>query len=384
MTKALFIILAVTMAAGAASAEIAPPDTAAVDTVAVLPVELGEEYFARLDDLKCTELSAFAYKEIPDYVLNDRPDLLYEFVLYWEYRCLSIEPAFRARILGSIWDGAFDESQYGEEVIDRLIDRYDPPVKSKNPQLRKSYDQFTTSFADQMLPHVPYNSLEEFFCLFYSGKTTEAWSLLESEPLEDTWLRFYYDAELMELEGNSAVPTLAATAGAWWPSGNMSFVGDKPLVGILAGVRWPNWLARFVFEVRVGRSDTPYLVDENGITGRSDRFDATLVGGEFGRILLKKDHHNLDLFLGVGLDGVKPFKDADLILAAPNLNLGLGYRLFLGKDRNWTLGLDVRHEWIGERNEQADSMSGQAWSARFCLGYTFNEGRDRRLRGLGQ
>lgn len=378
------IAMVIALAAGTAAAEIAAPDSASTPTGDSLPVELGAQYFENLDQLKCTDLGAFAYKEIPRFVLNDRPDLLYEFVLYWENRCLSTEPAFRARILGAIWDAAFDEGIYDEEVIDMLVDRYDPPVASKNPDLKKSYDEFTTGFADQMLPHVPHMGLEEFFCLFYAGKTDQAWTLLESEELEDTWLRFYYDVEVMELEQSNAVPTLAATAGGWWPSGDMAFVGDKPTVGVLSGVRWPHWLARFVFEVRVGRSDEPYWVNDSGIRGRSDRFDAVLVGGEFGRILLKHDHHNLDLFVGVGFDGVKPFQDEELMLAAPNLNLGLGYRAFLGRDRNWTLGLDIRHEWIGERNEQADSLSGQAWSIRFSLGYTFNEGRDRRLRALGR
>jgi hypothetical protein len=380
MAPRIISLLLLVGLANAAMADIAPPDT----TISALPVELTEEYFTRLDELGCTELNAFAYREIPRYVLSDRPDLLYELVLYWEDRCLVTEPVFRIKVLGSIWDGAFDEGMYGEEALDRLIERYDPPVKSKHPDLRAAYDEFTVSFADQLLPHVPRGSLEEFYCLYYKGETAQAWAMLESEDLEDTWLRYYYDEEVQYLTRTNSVPTLAVTGGGWWPSGNVEFVGDKPLVGFMSGVRWPNWLARFVLEVRVGRSDEPYWVDEDGYFGRSDRFDAVLIGGEFGRILFKNGRHNVDLFAGVGFDGVKPFMEEDFILATVNVNLGLGYRFFVGKDRNWILGADLRHEWMGDRNESTRSMSGTAWSTRFSLGFAFNEGREARLEQLGR
>lgn len=380
MARRIFFFIILANLPNLAVADLAPSDS----TVSALPVELTEEYFERLDDLGCTELNAFAYREIPRYVLSDRPDLLYELVLYWEDRCLATEPVFRIKVLGSIWDAAFDEGMYGEEALERLIERYDPPVKSKHPDSREAYDKFTSEFADQLLPHVPRGSLEEFYCLYYKGEQAQAWALLESEDLEDTWLRFYYDEEIQYLTRTTSVPTLALTGGGWWPSGNVEFVGDKPLVGFLTGVRWPHWLLRFFFEVRVGRSDEPYWVDEDGFFGRSDRFDAVLVGGEFGRILYKNGRHNVDLFAGVGFDGVRPFKDEEFILSAINANLGLGYRFFAGRNRNWILGVDVRHEWIGERNESTDSMSGTAWSVRACLGFAFNEGRDRRLEQLGR
>lgn len=380
MSRPIFILLFVVSLPGAAVADIAPAET----SVATLPVELTEEYFERLDELGCTELNAFAYREIPRYVLSDRPDLLYELVLYWEDRCLVTEPIFRIKVLGSIWDAAFDEGMYGEEALDRLIERYDPPVKSKHPDLLAAYNKFTADLSDQLLPHVPRGSLEEFFCLYYKGETAKAWALLESEDLEDTWLRYYYDEEIKYLTQTNSVPTLALTGGGWWPSGNVEFVGDKPLVGFLSGVRWPNWLLRFVFEVRVGRSDEPYWVDEDGYFGRSDRFEAILLGGEFGRILYKSGRHNVDVFVGVGLDAVKPFQDEDFILSTVNANLGLGYRFFAGKNRSWILGVDVRHEWIGERNESTNSMSGTALSARFSFGFAFNEGRDRHLEQLGR
>ena len=347
--------------------------------------ELDDAYFADLDAMTCTDLNGFAYWEVPRFVLDDRPDLLYEFVLYWEDRCLDAEPVFRTRLLGSLWDGEFDESQYDQDVIDQLIDRYDPPVKSKYPELRKDFDDFTVTFADQLLPHMPRRSLEEFFCLFYAGKTREAWDLLAGDDLKDTWLRSYYDQEMEVLTGVRAVPTYAVTGGRWWPRGQTAFVGSKPLGGVMVGFRWPRWLLRAALEMRVGRSDQPYWVDEQGVLGRSDRFNATLLGVEFGRILVQDERFNVDLFLGVGEDDVLPFKEEEEVhLAAINISAGLGSRLFLGAKRNKFLGVDVRHEWIGRRNENAASLSGGAWSVRVGLGYAAKKGDARRLKGLGR
>ncbi|MEN8006718.1 MAG: hypothetical protein ABFS42_06850, partial [Candidatus Krumholzibacteriota bacterium] len=302
----LLSIVCLILLAGTASAQTSatPEDTTTSDLPEPLPAELDDEFFFRLNKLNCTDLNAFAYRETPLYVLSDRPDLLYEMVLYWESRCLATEPVFRIRLLGSIWDGDFDEGQYDEEVIDRLIERYDPPVKSRFPELRKKYDDFTVTFADQLLPHVPRGGVEEFFCLYYAGKTAAAWALLQSEDLEDTWLRFYYDEETAKLSKSNAVATFDLAGGFWYPRGNVAFVGEKPLAGMLAGVRWPRWLLRVALEGRLGRSDQPYWVSEGNILGRSNRFNAMLVGAEFGRILPVGERSAVDLFVGAGGDVV--------------------------------------------------------------------------------
>ena len=389
MGRGVFFILpviALIMLAGPVGAETSPAeaDTTAEGTPAPLPVELDEEFFDKLDDMTCTDLNAFAYREVPRFVLGDRPDLLYEFVLYWENRCLTTEPVFRIMLLGSIWDGEFDEGIYGEEVIDHLIDRYDPPVESKFPDLRKDFDDFSQTFADQLLPHVPHRSPEEFFCLFYAGKTAEAWALLESEGLEDTWLFYYYDQEMIELTWKNEVTIYEVTGGMWWPRGNVEFVGAKAVVGAAMGIRYTHWIWRLLVDFRYGRTDEPYWVDEEGVSGRSNRFNALFFGGEFGRILAQKGCHNLDLFVGIGFENIKPFKDEDFMIMGVSGNVGLGYRVFVGRNRTWVLGADVRREWVENINQDLGFMSGGAWSLRFSVGYAPNNGKFRRLEALGQ
>ncbi len=230
---------------------------------------------------------------------------------------------------------------------------------------------------------MPHHSPEEFFCLFYAGKTAEAWALLKSEDMEDTWIRYYYDQEIIDLTWKNEVTIYDVTGGVWFPRGNVEFVGTKAVVGVAMGIRYSHWLWRLLLDVRFGRTDQPYWVDEEGLLGRSNRFDAVNIGAEAGWIMAQNGPHNLDLFLGLGIENVKPFKDEDFRILGANFSLGLGYRVFVGRNRTWVLGADLRREWLENLNENLDVMSGGAWSLRFSVGFTPNNGKHRRLEGLG-
>ena len=99
------------------------------------------------------------------------------------------------------------------------------------------FDAFTIDFADQLLPHQPRDSVQEFFCLFYSGRVDEAWAQLDDRPMADSWLRHHRDEEVARLMKKKNIPLLMLTGGGWFPSGNLGFVGDKPTAGLLFGMR---------------------------------------------------------------------------------------------------------------------------------------------------
>ena len=113
-----------------------------------------------------------------------------------------------------------------------------------------------------------------------------------------------------------------------------------------------------------------------------DRWDAVLVAAEAGRSVPVGRRGLLDVFCGVGVDGTAPFRDSDLFLSAVNVSLGVGWRSLLGPDRTWTLGLDLRHEWVGERNPLGTPLGGHAWSVRCSIGTIHDQGRGKRLRAL--
>jgi len=344
---------------------------------------LTEELFSSLDEQDCDTVAGFAYRGIPHWVFASDPSSLFDFLYYWEDRCGASEPVQRMWILATIWEDAFDESYYDEDITYHLIERWHSTEKYSNEELKKKFDTFTIDFADQLLPHQPRGSVEEFFCLFYSGRADEAWVQLDDQPLEDSWVRHYRDEDVARLQKIKKVPLLMVTGGGWFPSGNLEFVGDKPTVGLLLGLRGRDWLVRLALDVRIGRTNSPYVVTDEEHFGRSNRFDATYLGGELGRSHHLTDRQTADLFLGIGIDVVAPFFEEDVILVGGNFNMGVGYRYFLGRYRDFVLGVDVRHEWLGERNPGPYSMTGRAWSIRLGFGMSFVKDRNRALEGLG-
>ena len=333
----------------------------------------------------CGTVSLDAYGTVPALFYGALPDSLAGVLLRWQDACGLTEPIQRTRILAAIWDDAFDEWVYEDTIIDHLAD-YGPLVAAGRSAAaddpRERYDAFTVSLADQLLPHTRRGSQEAFFCLFYSGRVSEAWTLLRSDDLAGTWLDRLYENELELLQMPKPAVVVALTGGLWRPQGDLALVGDKPLVGALVGLRAHDWLARLVVEMRAGRSDTPYTVDLYGVPRLSDRFNATLVGVELGRILHAERSYGIDLFGGVYADAVKPFKDEDLVLGTVTASLGLGCRWFTGPEGNWMVGLDGRREWIADRNTAGTPLGGSAWSLRLSLGLRLDEGRGARLEAL--
>lgn len=333
-------------------------------------------------NLTTARVASAAWELAPRLVILGRPDLLVEFLGFWEDRCGGSEPLTRAWLLGAIWDGAFDESLYDERIVDDL-DAWLQRSPRYLSEGRLAFDRFTVSFADQLLPHQPAGSLPEYFCLIYSDRVDEAAELLRGDDLADTWLRWYVDnpdgadgGEVLPAEGDADTDepggpsSLLLTVGAWRPRGDVDLAGGKVLLGGVLEQEFGPWFARVPLEVRVGRTDRPYLVDQDGVRAYSDRFDAVYLGVEGGRALLRGRCLRLDAFAGLGYDGIRPFLKLDHVLATLNLNLGMGLR-WQPSPGPWLLGLDLRREWLATRNEGADSLGGGAVSLRLGAGLRF-------------
>lgn len=317
----------------------------------------------------CTLLTAAVYHQVPGLFYEDRADSLLTLLDRWESYCGPDEVIGRTLILGAIWDGAFGEDLYDARVIDDLVQRGaqfrdDAPATPA----RAAYDSFTVDLANQLLPHQPAGSLEEFFCLFYSGRTAEAWALADNGDLAGTDLVYYRDRRLILLGDQPSRLRLAMSVGNWYPVGDLEFVGPKPLLGLMASWWEELWFGRLVGEWRPGRTDVPYWTEHDGGVYLSDRWDALLLGGEAGRRLLGGDDWRLDVFAGVGVDMVKPLGGSKDVLAALHVSIGGGIRYDLGPERRWYLGCDLRSETVGDRNGDAVNLGGDAWSVRFVMG----------------
>jgi hypothetical protein len=360
-----------------------------------------------LDTLDCAGVTGYCQEVVLSLFVEGQPDSLLDLIFYWEETCGRAEPITRALILGSIWDGAFSEDLYDDEIIDFLI-WYRDPARSRFPQGevdsdqasggvaseadfvegRDRFDAFTVDLADQLLPHVATDSLEEFFCLFYSGRHQAAWKLLAGNALRDTYLKRVYEWELERISLERSPANLFFTAGYWMPSGNLAWAGDHPVVGVMMEQQGKPVFWRLSADLLIGRSKNVYTVDQPEFSGRSDRFNVFSLVTEGGFSLLKRGSYRLNVFAGGGVDFLIPFMDVGDDQSATLYNLkgvvGAGYRINMGPFRKWMAGLDLRREWAPDRNSGGTPMDGQAWSVRLSFAYNRNHDLDRRLRGLGR
>ncbi len=364
--------LAWALLASAAPAVAQPSDPAAAepDTALVNAAEFAD-YADRLQDFSCSGLDSFAYVNAPALVVAGRPDLLYDLVAYWGDGCAETEPLVRTRLLGAIWDGAFNEGLYGPEIVDWLDLWLEAQTDPGLPPVRRSYDAFTVSFADQMLPHMPDGGLEQFLCLFYSNRADEAWALLDDDALADTWLRFYHDDAQAYTELTEETVIFGATSGVWLPDAGYELPGDHALLGLIVERHRRGRFVRFAFDMRLGRTTRPYQVVQDDVDARSDRFDAVYLGLEGGVSVLRYGNLDANLFAAVGVDVVRPFQNEEIYLNTINVGVGAGARWRVWSGRPWVALVDVRREWLGERNENVDSLSARAFSVRAGVGWAW-------------
>lgn len=349
-----------------------------------------DDIYVTLDSLGCPGVTEICLEVVPSLFVDAYPDSLLELLYYWEDTCGRDEPITRALVLGAIWDGAFDEDLYGDEIMDFLV-QYSYPEEdgedSYPTPTRVQYDAFTIDLADQLLPHVPVDSVEQFFCLFYSDRQDEAWDLLGSGKLEGSYLnrQFEWERERISLERKKT--TIIATTGYWMPSGNLALAGDHPNVGLMAEMRKKSRFYRVAGDVLMGRADYPYTVDRPERRGRSDRFNAIALMLEGGVSPWRHESQLVDVYAGVGFEGMVAFLSTDdedsVFLTNLKGLVGVGYRRFLGNSPRFFVGLDLRREWMTDRNEGGTPLDGSAWSFRFSFGLNPNYELDRRLQSLG-
>ncbi len=383
----LLLLLPLALPAGASARDEVAPAAALSDSL-LLEAPDFTALRPQLLTLTTDRVNEAAWALVPRLITLDRPDLLLGFLEFWEDRNGVSEPITRTRILAAIWDGAFSEGLY-DQGLNASLDAWEWREPKSFSVERRGFDAFMIEFADQLLPHQDEGSLPAYFCLLYSDHAVEAAALLDEPGLADTWLRWYLDhPEGIDDGADGPVITDGAgeetasgavtwsfllTVGRWWPRGEVALAGDHVLVGGLFEQRLGNWFLRLPVEVRLGRTTRPYLVEQDGVRARSDRFDALYLGVEGGRSVVTIRAVSLEVFAGLGYDGIFPFRDEDVALATLNANLGLGLR-WQQSGRKPLVGLDVRREWLGTRNEGPDSLSGGAWSLRLGAGLRFGPG----------
>lgn len=356
------------------------------------------------EDVTCFQATSLSQQFIPYYMVSDEPDSVLMMIDFWEVNCGSAEPLRRIRILASIWDDAFTEDLYDSRLIEDLAWRFDPARSAAQGAGdygdlgrgnvasvvdfyadAEEFDEFTVDLADQLLPHAESGTEEQFFCLFYSGRTTEAFALLAGPELEGTELHRRYHRALSGLKPSVWKDFWGVSGGFRRSMAGLGRVGNHATVGLFVGRQWPRWSVQTGLSLRLGRADEPYWVSSEDFDGLSDRYGGMGLFVEVGLRLLDTGPIRHELLLGGAAEALSPFKnEKDLVLTTFHGYAGWSARYAPGPDAAWFADLDLYREWISDPAEEGTDLGGDAWNVRLSLGFNLVSDADRRLTALGR
>jgi hypothetical protein len=338
---------------------------------------------------------------IPEHFAKNNSDTVAALVNYWEKHCGISEPLLRLKILLAINADTLNESLYRKTHIINQLLYYRERVKRQDngyddyefqytppPSINSSLDIFTKDLALKLLQREVNSELEIFFLDFYSNNFDKIFLRLQDTSLKSFKLRQAYYKEINS-EINKHERHFSIYSGVWIPNGNLSVVGNHPIIGFQGGMKNKKGIMMDIaFEVKFNNSPNGYFVEKNDSLYSTTHFFGGFFGAELGYELINYKSHELDLVGGCGWDGFDALEigepnDPDRVtktINALNLNLGLGYRKYF-KNKTY-IGIEARYNFVDYQNKNGTDLSGNTLTLRLKYGISRNLYRDKKLMQL--
>jgi hypothetical protein len=335
---------------------------------------------------------------IPDYFEKNSMDTVAAIINYWEKHCGISEPLLRIKILLSINADTLNENIYsGLPIVNYLIN-YRENKRNENrgyyyvnyygvPLISNSFDNFTKKLALQLKKEKVNSELNTFFLDFYSDNFEKIFFRLQDTVLTTSKIKQAYDKEVSRYinlpEGHFSI-----YSGVWIPNGNISVVGNHPIIGFQGGLKSRRVLIDGVLEFKFGNSPNIYFVEKNDSLYSTTHFFGGYLALELGYELINYKAHEIDVLTGIGWDGFDALSigntnDPDRLtksINALNFNIGIGYRNYF-KNKSY-IGIDVRYNFVNYQNKNGTDLTGNTFTIRFKYGISRNINRDSNLTRL--
>jgi hypothetical protein len=298
----------------------------------------------------------------------------------WEEFCGVTEPLFRIKVLHQIQSKTFSEEWMDKSYLLNFIFEYQDRLKyakEKNPKqfyesykvyfgyipLNSTYDDLTVLWASALLENSDLQPLERAFCLLYSNQTDAFWQMLQDQQIADTKLQEVYNKQALKTK-RMADANIGFLTGVMLPFGNFGdIVGVKAAFGFQFGMKMNKMQFDMSMLFRSGNTKQGYSVIYQGQPTMTNYYFGPYIGLDIAYELLRHKRNELDLLLGVGYDAIVSIEgDVDnnvdgLELGTANWNLGIGYRLYAKKRKNY-LGFQAKYNFVNYLNPGGTDLSG--------------------------
>ena len=323
---------------------------------------------------------------------------------YWENKCGTREPIFRAKILLALTTGELNDDLFTESPLNQIFNyqsRMDiiKQVRYYVYDNYKSYygyippneefDNFTRRWASELKTHFAPESMEYVWAEFYSDDYEAILTKIQSKEFEDCLLsKKYY--EVVNQYKKLPEYHISFLAGIWIPTGELTKIGVHPELGFQMGWKQKRFNYDFVVAFKFGNSPNEYYArrDENSDEWElTDYFFGGYVGFEVGGDLLARKNHELQAIVGAGYDGFDVLtenKEEDLKSSSTssfNINFGISYRYYIKS--NFYIGMRVRYNIVNYTLNKKIDFTGNPISIHFSIGIVSNSLKETNLKALG-
>lgn len=340
---------------------------------------------------------------LPKFHSKQQVDSVNAVIEFWEERCGEPEALLRFKVLLAIeQQSSFIDSVIEQQgMLQRLMDyksfaRYafseetttvaDYRLQEYNESIR--FTEYTVQWAKRMLnKRTDLSTRELFFLRIYSHDFDDTFTMLKQETFNGTAIQQQYN----HLVSAARVTTWfrgKVSLGGWFPSENLSILGDHVGFGIGGGVQHKRWHGMVSIGVNFGNSPQAREVYYEDSLYVSDVYNHVSLSLDLGYTLYSKDRHNFELLGGVGYNGVKILEVANPIDAdnpesiyrnALLLNAGLGYRYDF--PTGTYLGLSAKYNFTHFDNRPGADLTGNFLTIHVALGL-ISQDHQRRNRQL--
>jgi len=339
---------------------------------------------------ECFDLMKNAFDLLPGYHSKQQIDSVNAVLDFWEDHCGKPEELIRFKVLLAIEQrSSYVDSAISYPFVLRQLMDYRWFALSGNldnrshnwhyrfPEIKKSgsYSDYTLQWANKMLserndlsPH------ELFFLRLYSHDFDDIFSMLRDEDFDNTEIQRQYNF----LVASSTINTWfrgEISLGGWFPSENLSVMGNHAGFGIGGGVQHKRWHGILSIKAFFGNSQQPREVYHKDSLYVSDVYSHVSLTLDFGYALYIKNQHNLEVLGGVGYNGVKVLELANPVNTSnPEsiyrngllLSAGLGYRYDF--PLGTYLGLSAKFNFTHFNNQPGTDLTGNFLTIHFTLG----------------
>lgn len=316
--------------------------------------------------VECSDIAVNSSAYYVKYMHECKLDSVRVILDYWETKCGVNEPIYRARVLLALQEGKFGDYFFSDAPL-WYIFNYDTRLDMIRAGYYYAYDrdrplygyirpggefdEFTMWLGGEMMKKYEPGSVEYLVAEFYSeyGSSEELFLKLQTDEYSGTALGKEYRSTV-RLQLDKGDLHYAFVGGVWVPSGDLAELGVHPEFGFLMGFKQKRMSYDLAMIFKFGKPGKPYMAKREGVWEETDEFFGGYIGLEVGYDILQARRHEIQLSGGVAFDGIDVFKEDKknnlkaVSANSLNLNVGVGYRFYTGRD--FYLGLRARYNFV--------------------------------------